>query len=45
MRNDLGMERPGRLPGPDAVWEDVVDANYIPSRPAGLGGGFTGGQP
>ncbi len=29
----------------DAVWEDVVDANYIPSRPAGLGGGFTGGQP
>lgn len=29
----------------DAAWEDDVDANYIPSRPTGLGGEFSGGQP
>jgi len=29
----------------DAVWEDVVDANYVPSLPADIGGEFGGGPP
>jgi hypothetical protein len=29
----------------DAVWEDVVDANYAPSVPVDLGGEFGGGPP
>jgi hypothetical protein len=29
----------------DAVWEDVVDANYVPSLPADIGGELGGGPP
>ena len=29
----------------DAVWEDVADANYVPSVPVDLGGEFGGGPP